>query len=371
MSMAGRLRRATLAGDKLRDDLRYLNEQRCRPPLPEEEVDEIASWASSKEAGLEMDAAMRPLPVNVGTAQPPADIDEWLIDGVLRPKGVVVVASAEGVGKSYIRKEMGIRLASCGGLLFGHYRVPKRCRVLEIDEENGRSEEHRREKQVFASLGIDRSEVTGNYESVSFTALDLARDDSKEYIQDQLERFEPDVLMLDTGTSMVDDEWGPDFKVVMRFLRTLSVRYGCAIVVFVHLTKPVRSPGRSRQHGSSLADVMGQWTRTVDAVALLADLGEGRARWSMKKKVPKSELTIRQADGLWTVVQISAAAGPVTEDRVLRAIHAGGRGPEDIGESLGVASRTVSNAVKKVRASGLLERGHPYRLTPAGLEAVQ
>ena len=119
-------------------------------------------------------------------AEPPTDIDDWIIDGVLRPKSILIVASAEGVGKSYIRKEMSIRLASCGGQLFGHYVVPNRCRVLEIDEENGRSEEHRREDQVFASLGVDRGEVTGNYESVSFTALDLARDDSREYIDDQL-----------------------------------------------------------------------------------------------------------------------------------------------------------------------------------------
>ena len=195
------------------------------------------------------------------------------------------MASAEGVGKSYIRKEMSIRLASCGGQLFGHYAVPNRCRVLEIDEENGRSEEHRRENQVFAALGVDRGEVTGNYESVSFTALDLARDDSREYIDDQLGRCQPDVLMLDTGTSIVDDEWGPDFKAVMRFLRTLSVRHGCAIVIFVHLTKPARAFGCSaKRHGASLADVMGQWTRTVDAVALIADLGEGRATWSMRRR---------------------------------------------------------------------------------------
>ncbi len=163
----------------------------------------------------------------------------------------------------------------------------------------------------------------------------------------------------------------PEFKSVMRFLRTLTVRHGCAIVVFVHLTKPMRSPGGSRRHGSSLSDVMGQWTRTVDAVALLADLGEGRARWSMWKKVPKSELTIRQADGLWTVVQVEATARPTTEDRVLRAIHTDGPNATAIAQSLGLSASRVSQAIRKLRTHGLLERGHPYRLTPEGLEAVQ
>jgi hypothetical protein len=236
---------------------------------------------------------------------------------------------------------------------------------------SGWAEEYRREKRVFATLGVDRSEVTGRYHRVSYTALDLAMTDSREYIEDQLERFEPEVLMLDTGTSMVDDEWGAEFKAIMRFLRTLTVRHGCAIVVFVHLTKPIRSAGGSRRHGSSLSDVMGQWTRTVDAVALLADLGEGRARWSMWKKVPKSELTIRQADGLWTIVQVEATAGPTTEDRVLRSIHAGGSNPRGIALSLGLSPSRVSQAIRKLRAQGLLAKGHPYELTPEGLEAVQ
>ena len=156
--------------------------------------------------------------------------------------------------------------------------------------------------------------------------------------------------MLDTGTSMVDDEWGPDFKAVMRFLRTLSVRHGCAIVIFVHLTKPARAFGGSvKRHGASLADVMGQWTRTVDAVALIADLGEGRATWSMRRTVPRSELVITQDSGLWKVVEVGAARGPTSADRVLRAIHAGGHNPKEIAASLGMSSRGVSASIQRLR----------------------
>ena len=81
---------------------------------------------------------------------------------------------------------MGVRLTSCGGRLFGHYEVPQKCRVLEIDEENGWAEEYRRENQLFASLALDRSEVTGSYLRVSYTALDLGRADSQEYLEAQL-----------------------------------------------------------------------------------------------------------------------------------------------------------------------------------------
>ena len=56
LSMAGRLRRNGLGDEVLRDSLHYLNNQRCDPPLPDDEVDEIAAWASGKEAGTAMDA---------------------------------------------------------------------------------------------------------------------------------------------------------------------------------------------------------------------------------------------------------------------------------------------------------------------------
>jgi hypothetical protein len=116
---------------------------------------------------------------------------------------------------------------------------------------------------------------------------------------------------------------------------------------------------------------MGQWTRTVDAVALLAEIGDGRARWSMKKKVPKSELTIRQDGGLWITVRVERKAGPTTEDRVLRSIHNGGLNPPSIARNLGLSPSRVSQAVRKLRERGLLAKGHPYELTAAGRAAVQ
>jgi len=119
-----------------------------------------------------------------------------------------------------------------------------------------------------------------------------------------------------------------------------------------------------------MSDVMGQWTRTVDAVALLADLGGGRAVWRMFKKVPKSELVIAQADGVWTVVHVGAERKVTNHDRVLRAIAEGGENPDSIATSLGVSTRTVSEAIKHLRDRGLIGPKHPYEMTPAGYEAV-
>jgi hypothetical protein len=115
---------------------------------------------------------------------------------------------------------------------------------------------------------------------------------------------------------------------------------------------------------------MGQWTRTVDAVALLADLGGGRANWRMFKKVPKSDLVIAQADGVWKVVHVGAERKVTNDDRVLRAIAEGGENPDSIAKSLGVSSRSVSAVIKRLRVGGLIGPGYPYKVTPAGYESL-
>jgi uncharacterized protein YabE (DUF348 family) len=94
--------------------------------------------------------------------------------------------------------------------------------------------------------------------------------------------------------------------------------FKCAIVTFVHLVKTPRGNARTtRTHTSTSADVMGQCTRTVDAVALLADLGDGRVKWTMSTKVPRSERVIARLDGLCKVVDTKAERRPKTVDRVL------------------------------------------------------
>ncbi len=374
-SRAGQLRNTGLVGEGLRDALRFLNSLECSVPLDLDEVDAIASWAAGQAASppsdpMEADGITWPTPRDVGSSCQPAAMDEWIVEGVLRPRTILVIASPEGTGKSYVRKEMAARLTTGHGSLFGHYPIARPVSVLELDEENGEAEEFRREEQVFAALGVPRSEAR-EYRSLSFAQLQLSDEGDRGRLRTQLAAFRPEVLILDTGTSMVDDEWGPELKSAMRYLRSLTMLFGCAVVLCVHLTKPVGGRARpSRPHGTLLSDVMGQWTRLADAVALMADLGDGRVRWAMHKRVPRSELVLAQSHGLWTAVHVGAKLPDPTDVRVLRAIAAGGANPKEIALLLGVSSRTVSTAIGRLRTAGLLAPGHPYELTGRGRGVV-
>lgn len=317
-------------------------------------------------------AATRPDFRSAATIPEPTDVGAWQIEGVLRPRSLLIVGAGEGVGKTQLLRELAIRGTTGTGRLFGHYAIPRRLRVMTLDEENGEAEEYRRETMILDALGLERSALA-DYFRVSFAGMVLTDQGAQEWLASQVDGIRPDLLVLDTGTSMVGDEWGTELKAAIRYARSLIVRYGCSVAILVHLTKPARDrrPG-SPAHGSALSDVMGQWTRTADSVALVADLGEGRLRWEMRKKVPPSTLILAKRSGVFDVVSVGEASrGPSSDDRVLRAIAAGGAGPEEIAKVLGLAKRTVSDAIARLRKDGLIGPGHPYALTDDGREALE
>jgi hypothetical protein len=308
---------------------------------------------------------------SAATIDEPTNVDTYLVDGVLRPSSLLVVGAAESTGKSQALRELAIRAATGTGSLFGHYAIGRPLRVMVLDEENGESEEWRREAAILSTLELDRAALRDLFR-VSFAGMVLTDPQSQGWLDSQVDRIRPDLLVLDTGTSMIGDEWGGEMKAAMRYIRSLIVRYECSVAVLVHLVKPSRDRRpNDPAHGSSMSHVMGQWTRVADAVALVADLGEGRLRWEMRKKVPPSTLILVKRAGIFDVVSIGEARKPSTDDRVLRAIAAGGGSPDELALGLGLSSRSVSSAIARLRKDGLIGPNHPYELTDEGREAVE
>jgi hypothetical protein len=122
---------------------------------------------------------------------------------------------------------------------------------------------------------------------------------------------------------------------------------------------------------------MGQWTRSADVVAVMADLGAGRARWTVRKRVPPSSLVLAQRGGLWDVVAVAEDhEAASTDTRVLRAIAAGATAADELRTALGTTDRplpkqTLYDALRRLRADGYLENGTPLTLTGSGREATE
>ncbi len=304
-----------------------------------------------------------------------AMVDDWEIDSLLRRRRLLVVAGPEGLGKSHARIELGIRKATGHGALFNHYRIPRPGRVLSIDVENGEEEEVRREEETLARLGLTRADLA-DYWGVSLEGLSLTDPLDQAYIRASIERVEPAVVMFDTGSSMLGDEWGKELKAAIRFLRGLARQYGCAIIVFVHLVKPARVAGGAKargkpepnaQHGTALADVMGQWTRQADTVALMADAGAQRVLWTVRKRAPHAQLVLRAEGGTFDVVQVVAGEdlGVSTMEKIHGCIATGYADAGAIATYLELSERTVWRQIAKLRETGRVEPDMPLRVSGA------
>ena len=237
-----------------------------------------------------------PAVINGADAEQPEDIDDWLVVDLLRPKYLAVLASTEGVGKSNIRLELGIRYACGHGALFDTYPMGKPGTVLVFDEENGPREEWRREEAMLASLGLTRSLHMVLYNRIHYSGLDLENAVHQTVFDRLLAEHQPQLVILDTAGAMVGEEHGKDFKKVMAFLKAMKEKHDCAIVLVVHLVKPPRDAklvGKPMER--VITDVMGQWTRSADVLMLVSETEDDNViLFRVRKRVDRSDITLKR-----------------------------------------------------------------------------
>ena len=380
ISLAGSMRAKGFGESAIVAALRVEN-GRCVPPLADDDLQRLARSAARYEPEQAGPVLTVGEPVERPQAHPAAVVDTaaavadtWLVEGVWRPGRMGVIASQEGVGKSQARIEAAIRLATGSGALFGHYPIPAPARVLLFDVENGEDEETRREEDVLARLELRREQLAG-YWRVSLEGLLLTDKDDQTYVASEIERVRPAVAIFDTGSSMVGDEWGKELKLAVRFLRRLAREYGCAVVVCVHLVKPARDGRRGKDapvHGTEITDVMGQWTRQADSVALMARTKDEHVVWTMRKRVPRSTLVLAPAEGIFTRITaaVGGELGADVREKVRQQLAAGMTDTGAIAQLLGITRRTVQRHVARLK-TGPASVSPPVAAPVAGSHAQE
>src|ERR1035437_9670095 len=147
----------------------------------------------------------RPDLVNVRTMPRPVESDDWIIVGLARPRAIVVIGSPQGVGKSFMRKEIEHRLGSGFGPVFGYFAVPGPVRIATFEEENGEEEEWRRDELTLTALGATRESIADNVFRASYTGVDLTKPADQEYIRAQIATCGARAVWFDTGGAMMGD----------------------------------------------------------------------------------------------------------------------------------------------------------------------
>ena len=174
-----------------------------------------------------------------------------------------------------------------------------------------------------------------------------------------------EVLVLDPlGQFYGVAERREEMMPVVKFMRGLLRRFPSLTIVLVH---HVRKPGTNvkARTGLSLDDVRGaEWADRADVIALVSSLGEGRVKMELTKRVPPTTVILQHEDGgglRLVSMGETAAEKNSTDDRVMACIDAGAQSVADVQAATGLSERTVWAAVRRLRATAILEVGTPLR----------
>ena len=323
---------------------------------------------------------LRHLRVVVSEAQPNPDFaTDYLIQNLIRPRSLVVLASTEGLGKSRIRKELDIRLAAGMGPFLGFFSIAAPARVVEFDAEQGEDLEYELEDKVLATLELDRGALGDRLIRYSFPGFTLSTPEGLAVLDAALERDRPQLATLDTAGMFLDgEEWGKELRNALKELIKRTQRFECSFLLVVHLVKPSREGRGKPQDGQrrALTDVMGQWGRQATTVMLMSGAaGEDRVHLDVYKRVPNVRLMLAQKDELWEVVA-SGDGGTLearlnlgldrTDMKILTAIA----DKIPVVAASGVGESAFFERLKVLRKDGFVAPGTPYELLSKGQDLV-
>lgn len=336
-------------------------EQRARDPALHAQVERLLRKMTDIEV---MGHGPQPVPLDLITA--PEHPDAFLVEGFIRPGTTVMLAGPPGAAKSWASRQLALTAGAGLSSFLGRYELPRRLRVLVIDEDNGPDEEWRRDEVLLAHLGLRRGDLN-TVHRISLAGIQLDQERWQAWLRGVIEQLQLDVVILDPisemhgGKELRED---PEFRSLLRFLKVLKVDFPQLATVIVHHTRKPSSGDRSKD--LSLDDVRGQWGQTPDVVAIMWPLGERRSSWELHKRVPHSKLILEQAEtgGLVMVADDSTSRDRRmgADDQVLAAIEDGLHTADDIRIGTGLSKSGTYKALERLGAAGLITKRAPYQL---------
>jgi len=256
-SLAGTMRRAGMSQAEILAAIRQANADRCVPPLPDHEVERIATsigrykpdeisvalvenhWAQMFASGQ----VRFPAVTSKELAEQEYDLT-YLVDGLLVRGQPGVIAGPKKTLKTNISIDLAISL-SHAGLFLGRFNVPEPVRVGLMSGESGAATIQETAKRIAQAKG-ERLEDFANV-VWSFEVPQLGNQEHAAALRQFITEHALAVLILDPTYLMMmglGNDAGNLFIVgsFLKGLAELSQETGCTVLLCHHLRKNVAEP---------------------------------------------------------------------------------------------------------------------------------
>jgi hypothetical protein len=396
-SLAGTMRKRNMSEAEIEAALLVTNRDRCKPPLPEEQVKKIARSIGHKvsAAVATQETASKPadkatLLTLRKTLDPDVELPPLHMVGGMFPKGYLsAVIASPGVGKTWFFQRLVSDL-SLGGPVFDGFAHSEPVKSLVMAGEGGYELLIRRAKEMRWPVKKENvviySSLDSAFKGVSF---DLGARSGQENIRTALDMDLPEVLIVDTLTAFhsADESKSSEMKPIYEFLLKQARERDIAIVLSHHTRKRRLAEARLPMNqdeaiGSSVfnrlaAVIVGiqniaGWNDTAGSDLIAADqmknLVKIQKAW-FKNPAP-FVYGVKEDDFGRTVMEIDLAPKVKHDQKssVMDCIEQTYTFDEwfkcgDIADATGVRERTIRNYLADLINRGIVKKRGEYKTT--------
>ncbi len=252
--IAGAMRRPGVGERAILAALRIVNDDRCRPPLDEWEIEKIARSIARLDPGDPVKATDDPLPL-ISWAQVAAPLPavKWTLEELgIAPGAVTIIGGAGGGGKTMALQAMLVAIAS-GRRVWGKFPI-EQGRAIHIDYEQGDRITRERYQRIANAMGVDLASLPP--ESFGLATLPRFTMKADQATEDTIVRVcaGARVAIIDAfrGAFPEARENDSDVRKHLDMLQHASERTGCTMIVIAHSRKASEDKDvRSALRGSS------------------------------------------------------------------------------------------------------------------------
>lgn len=247
------------------------------------DVGEFTALLKTKERIVPDDEYEIPDFVSIDELNAVPGIDEWLVEGLLVPKGIGLVTGRPGTGKTQLALQMAADLAT-GRKEFIHYPLSgKPLKVLFLSlEMSGFQLQHFTTKirKTYPEACLSKNLVLYS----KGESLPLHTEEGQRLLDSWFDEHKPDVVIIDSLSQAVTDLSSDDqMKSLFDFLKLVR-RYHNTGIVFIHHHRKKANDAQSRKQANSQSDIYGSYqiSASVDFALDLEDRGADGGELELK-----------------------------------------------------------------------------------------